>query len=111
VDYELDRQSLNDAGYSTTGWRAGLSGWRDVGRMTFTASGEIARLRADKRLLLFPDKRSDSYSRLTLAATMRQLTFRGFAPVARFTVERNRSSLEFYDYRRTRTEVALVRAF
>ena len=31
---ELDRQSLKDPGYSTTGWRGGLTAWRDLGRMT-----------------------------------------------------------------------------
>jgi hypothetical protein len=71
----------------------------------------MGRLNADERLLLFPDKRRDRYSRLTLGATFRQLTFRGFSPVTRFTIERNRSTIEFYDYKRTRTEFALVRAF
>ncbi len=107
----LDRQSLKDPGYSTSGWRASVLGWKDVGRATLTASAEIGRLNADDRLMLFPDKRRDRYSRLTLGATFRQLTFRGFSPVARFTIERNRSTIEFYDYKRTRTEFALVRAF
>jgi len=43
--------------------------------------------------------------------TLRQLQFQGFAPVVRFTIERNRSSIEFYDYRRRRTEFGVVRAF
>ena len=30
---------------------------------------------------------------------------------ARFSIERNRSTVEFYDYRRTRSEVGVVRAF
>ena len=106
-----DRQSLKDAGYSTTSWRAGVVGWRDVGRAMITIGADFGRLEADERLALFPTKRSDSYSRLTIGATLRQLTFQGFAPVARFTIERNRSSVEFYDYRRTRTELGIVRAF
>jgi hypothetical protein len=107
----LDRESLRDPGYSTTGWRAGLIAWKDVGRATLTATGEIGRLGADERLLLFPDKRRDHYSRLTLAVTLRQLTFRGFAPVARLTIERNKSTIEFYDYKRVRSELAIARAF
>jgi hypothetical protein len=107
----IDRESLRDPGYSTTGWRAELLGWKDVGRATLTASAEFGRLNADERLLLFPDKRRDRYSRFTLATAFRQLSFKGFAPVTRFTVERNRSTIEFYDFKRTRTEVALVRAF
>ena len=106
-----DRQRLKDPGYSTTGWRGGVSAWRDLGRVTLTAGAQLGRLHADERLLLFPDKRRDRFSSLSLAATFRQIQWRGFAPVARFTVERNKSSIAFYDYRRTRTEFGVVRAF
>ena len=107
----LDRQSLKDPGYSTTSWRAGLSAWRDLGRVTLTGGVELGRLDADRRLLLFPHKRGDRYSRISLGASFRQLQFHGFAPVMRFSIERNRSTVEFYDYRRTRTEFGVVRAF
>jgi outer membrane protein len=111
ASFGIDRASLRDTGYSTTGWRMGLTGWRDVGRTTHSARIELGRLGADQRLLLFPDKRGDHYLRLSLGATFRQLQFRGFAPVARFSIERNRSSVELYDYRRTRTELGFVHAF
>ena len=111
LNLALDRQSVRDPGYSTTGWRAGLVAWKEIGRATLTASADFGRLNADERLLLFPDKRRDRYSRFSLATAFRQLTFKGFAPVTRFTFERNRSTIEFYDYKRTRTEIALVRAF
>ena len=111
LNLSATREALNDPGYSTRGWRAGLLGWRDVGRATVTAEAELGRLAADERLALFPDKRADRYSRFSLGVTLRQLEFRGFAPVARFTIERNRSTIEFYDYRRRRTEVGVVRAF
>lgn len=107
----VDRQSLADPGYSTTGWRAGLNAWRDMGRVTMTAGVDVGRLHADERLLLFPERRSDRYWRLGLGATFRQLEWRGFAPIARFSIERNRSTIAFYDYRRTRTELGIVRAF
>jgi hypothetical protein len=111
ASFGVDRQSLKDPGYSTTGWRGGLTAWRDMGRMTLTIGAEFGRLHADERLSLFPLKRSDRYSRFSVGATFRQLQFRGFAPVARLSVERNRSSVGFYDYRRTRTEMGVVRAF
>jgi hypothetical protein len=111
LNLSLDRQALKDPGYATTGWRAGLIGWKDVGRMTFTAQTDIGRLHADQRLLLFPDRREDRYSHFSIGATFRQLEFRGFAPVMRFSIERNRSTVEFYDYRRTRSEIGVVRAF
>ena len=105
------RESAKDPGYSTKSWRAGLLAWRDVGRATLTAGAEFGRLRADERLPLFPDKRNERYSRFSLGATFRRLQFRGFAPLARFSIERNRSTIEFYDYRRTRSELGIVRAF
>jgi hypothetical protein len=111
ASFGIDRQSLKDAGYSTTGWRGGLTAWRDMGRMTLTAGVDLGRLLADERLSLFPSRRSDRYTRLSLGATFRQLQFQGFAPVARLSIERNRSTVQFYDYRRTRTEIGVVRAF
>lgn len=111
VELGADRQSLRDPGYSTTGWRGRLLLWRDIGRATVSVEGIHGRLRADERLTLFPDKRSDQYSRLTIGATYRQLTFGGFAPVTRFVIERNRSTIEFYEFRRIRTELGIVRAF
>jgi hypothetical protein len=106
-----DRQSLKDAGYSTTAWRGGLTGWRELGRVTVTGGFQLGRLNADERLALFPDKRADHYSRFELGAAFRQLQWRGFAPLARFSIERNRSTIALYDYRRTRTEIGITRAF
>lgn len=111
LTFGRDRQSLKDPGYSTTGWRAGLLVWRDIGRATVTAEAQYGRLKADKRLVLFPDKRSERYSRFAIGATFRRLTVGGFAPVTRLVIERNRSTIEFYDYRRTRTEFGVTRAF
>jgi len=107
----FDREALGDPGFSTRSWRAGLTAWHDMGRMTFTLTGEFGNLHADSRLLLFPDRRHERYARLALAASFRQLQYAGFAPLLRFSVERNRSSIAFYDYRRTRTEIGIVRAF
>ena len=79
--------------------------------MTVTLAGEIGRLHADERLLLFPDRRRDDYARLSVGASFRQLQYAGFAPVLRFSIERNHSSIALYDYRRTRTEFGIARAF
>lgn len=111
VRFGIDRQSLKDPGYATTGWRGGMTGWHDFGRATVTADVELGHLHADERLLLFPERRGDRYSRLSLGATFRQLQFRGMAPIVRFSIERNRSSIAFYDYKRTRSEVGFARAF
>ena len=107
----VNREALDDPGYSTRAWRANLTAWREIGRLTFTTSGEFGRLHADKRLLLFPERRRDRYARLSIAASFRRLQYGGFAPLFRFSVERNRSNIAFYDYNRTRTEIGIVRAF
>ena len=106
-----DREVARDPAYSTRGWRAGVMAWRDIGRTTFTAGVDFGRLRAGDRLALFPDERSDRYYRLSLGATLRQFTFAGFAPVTRLVIERNHSTIEFHDFKRTRTEFGVVRPF
>lgn len=106
-----DRLVAKDPGYSTTGWRIDLLGWREIGRATLSAQAQFGRLGADERLLLFPEARSDRYSRFSLGATFRRLTFGGFAPTSRIVIERNRSTIEFYDYQRVRTEFGITRAF
>jgi hypothetical protein len=111
LSLSADREVARDPAYSTRGWRAGVMAWRDIGRTTFTAGVDFGRLRADDRLALFPDKRSDRYYRLSLGATLRQFTFAGFAPVTRLVIERNHSTIEFHDFKRTRTEFGVVRPF
>ena len=111
INLSTNRLAARDDGYSTTGWDVNGLAWRDLGRATITAEIGFGRLRADERLVLFPHKRSDRSLRFAVGATFRQLTFGGFAPVARLTIERNRSSIEFYDYKRVRTEFGITRAF
>jgi tetratricopeptide (TPR) repeat protein len=105
------RTDANERAYATFERHAGLLAWRDIGRATITAEAERGRLRADERLVLFPEKRADRHSRITLATTFRAAALGGFAPVVRLISERNRSSIAIYDYRRTRTEFGVVRAF
>lgn len=88
-----------------------LFAWRDIGRATLTAGLETGRLSADERLALFRRRRFDSLVRYTLGASLRRLAFAGFAPVMRLVSESNPSSVEIHDYRRTRTEFGLIRAF
>ena len=111
ANFGLTRESLKEPGYSTTGLNGGLTAWRDMGRITLTVGGEFGRLHADERLLLFPQKRADRYGRVSLAASVRRLAFRGFAPVARLVIERNKSTIAFYDYKRRRVELGFERAF
>jgi len=111
VNSGVDRFVAKDAAYSTRGWNAGISAYRNVGRMTLSAGLDLGRLKADDRLLLLPKARADRLTRFSVGTVFRQLTFAGFAPVARLIVERNRSTVEFYDFKRVRTEFGISRAF
>jgi len=107
----VDRFRARDGAYSTRSWSAGISAYRNIGRMTFSTGAEFGRLKADERLLLLPRARDDRLTRFSVGSVFRQLTFAGFAPVARLIIERNRSTVEFYDFKRVRTEFGISRAF
>lgn len=106
-----DRFKAEDDAYSTRSWNAGLAAYREIGRMTFSAGVDIGRLKADDRLALLPNAREDKLTRFHIGTVFRQFTVGGFAPMTRLVIERNRSSVEFYDYKRTRTEFGVSRAF
>lgn len=106
-----DRYKAEDDAYSTRSWNLGVTLYREAGRMTLTAGAEYGRLKADERLALLPEAREDKLTRFHVGAIFRQLTVGGFAPMTRLVVERNRSTVEFYDYKRTRTEFGISRAF
>lgn len=106
-----DRFKARDDAYSTRNWNAGVTIYRDIGRMTLSAGAEIGRLQADERLALLPEARKDELLRISFGSVFRQFTVAGFAPVTRLVFERNQSSVEFYDYKRTRTEFGISRAF
>jgi hypothetical protein len=106
-----DRFRARDPAYSTRSWIAGLTAYRDAGRATIGITAEIGRLKADERLEILPHVRRDRLLRLTIGAVFRHLTVSGFAPMTRIVIERNRSTVELYDYRRTRTEFGISRAF
>jgi tetratricopeptide (TPR) repeat protein len=106
-----DRFKARDDAYSTTFYSGGVTGYREIGRMTLSAGIEVARLKADERLQLLPEVRKDRLLRLQVGSVFRQLTVGGFAPMVRLVIERNKSSVEYYDYTRRRTEIGVVRAF
>ena len=107
----FDRFKARDDAYSTRNWAGGLTAYREMGRMTLSAGAELGRLKADERLLLLPEARKDRLTRFHIGAVWRQFTLAGFAPMTRLVVERNRSTVEFYDYKRVRTEFGISRAF
>jgi tetratricopeptide (TPR) repeat protein len=106
-----DRQDLRDPGYATAGGQLNLWGYREVGAATLIGTISYGRIEADKRQLIFPRRRVDDLYRTSLAMTFRRLRIGQLSPFVRVTAERNRSSIELYDYRRVRTEFGLTRAF
>ena len=106
-----DRFKARDAAYSTRSWRAGISTHREVGSMTVSLAAEIGRLKADDRLQLLPEVRSDRSTRISLGTVVRSVSVAGFSPMTRLVLERNRSNIEFYDYKRIRTEFGIARSF
>ena len=106
-----ERFNARDDAYSTKGWAAQLSAYRDIGRMTVSAGVDVGRLLADERLILLPEERRDRFLRLQLGLVNRKLTVAGFAPMSRLVFERNKSTIEFYDYKRMRMEFGITRAF
>jgi len=106
-----DRFHARDAAYSTKAWQAGIAAYREVGSVTVSAELTVGRLKADERLQLLPEARSDRLRRIAFGTVFRRLSLAGFAPVTRLVIERNRSTVEFYDYKRVRTEFGISRAF
>ncbi len=105
------RQTARDPGYGTIAGGLTLSAWRDLGRTTLFVGAGVSRLEGDARLFLFPDRRREWLATSSAGATFRRLAVRGFAPLLRLTLERNRSSVGLYRYRRLAGEIGLTRAF
>ena len=107
----LHRMAARDPGLSTWMQGGGLYGYKDIGLLPLTLSGHASRLKADERLFIYPEVREDELLRAQLGAVVRKITYRGFAPQIRLVAERNRSSIEVYDYKRRAVEFGLTRAF
>lgn len=106
-----DRFRARDDAYSTRFLGGSVTAYREAGRMSLSAGIEVGVLKADERLLLLPETRKDTLIRFQLSSVFRQFTVGGFAPMTRFVVERNKSTVEYYDYKRRRMEFGVVRAF
>lgn len=105
------RQTARDPGYATRAGGMTLLGWQSLGRTTLFLSAGAQRLVGDERLFLFPEKRREWLYQVNGGITFRQLRVNSFAPVLRIGYERNRSSVELYDYRRLSAQIGITRAF
>lgn len=105
------RETARDPGYSTTNGGVNLYAFREMGHTTVVASVGYSHLEADERLFLFPRRRIENRFTASLAGTFRSLRLGSFAPLARLRWERNKSTIEIYDFKRIAAELGITSAF
>lgn len=105
------RSVARDPGYSTASGGFDAYAFREWGSTTFVLKVGYDHLEADERLILYPSRRVDDRFSANLAGTFRSLRVASFAPLARIGVERNKSSVEIYDYKRISAEIGVTAAF
>lgn len=106
-----NRDAARDPGYSTTAGSATAYVFRELGETTLTASTGYSRLEADRRLFLYPKRRIDDRFNASIGATFRFLKIGTFAPMAKLGWERNKSTVEIWDYSRISAEFGITSAF
>ncbi|MBB3957711.1 surface lipoprotein assembly modifier [Novosphingobium sediminicola] len=111
VQASISRTAARDTGYSDVAAGGSLFAFREIGAATLVLSGGYSRLEADARLLLYPRRRSDDRFTASASLTWRRLQWKGFSPLARLRWERNRSTVEIYDYRRISGDIGITSAF
>lgn len=105
------REAARDPGYSLAIGGASAYLFRELGRTTLVGTLGYSHLEADRRLFLYPNRRVEDRYSASVAATLRALHLGSFAPLVRLKWERNRSSIEIYDYRRVVAEFGITSAF
>lgn len=105
------RQTARDPGYAVWSGGIGSLAWREFGHWTLAVTTGISRLEGDGRLFLFADRRREWLLRAGASVTARNLAVAGFAPTIRLHLERNRSSVGLYSYRRVAADIGIVRTF
>ena len=105
------RGAARDPGYSTASGNAGIYLFREFGSITGVLNLGYGHLEADQRLFLYPRRRIENRYSAGLAVTFRSLRLGQFAPLARIGFERNKSTVEIYDYSRFSGELGLTASF
>ena len=106
-----NREAARDPGYSTTS--GGLTAYlfREIGQTTLTASAGYSRLEADRRLFLYPRRRVDDRLQASIGGHFRFLKLGSFAPTVKVGWEKNKSTVEIWDYSRISAEFGITSAF
>lgn len=106
-----NRDAARDPGYATASGGVSLYAFRELGKTTAVLSLGYSHLEADRRLFLYPRRRIDDRYTVSVAGTFRSLRIGSFAPLLRLRYERNRSTIELYDFRRVSGEFGVTSAF
>lgn len=106
-----NREAARDPGYSTTS--GGLTAYlfRELGQTTLTVSAGYSRLESDRRLFLYPRRRVDDRLQASIGGHFRFLKIGSFAPTVKVGWERNKSTVEIWDYSRISAEFGIKSAF
>lgn len=111
VQLSGNREIARDPGYSTASGGISTYLFRELGKTTAVLSLGYNHLEADARLFLYPRRRVEDRYSASLAGTFRSLRIGTFAPLARVRFERNKSTIELYDYKRVSAEIGITAAF
>jgi len=111
VQVYTNREAARDPGYATTGGGLAVYAYRELGHTTAVVSLGYGHLEADERLSLFPHRRVEDRFSASLVGTFRSLRVGSFAPLARLRWERNKSTIEVYEYNRISGEFGVTSAF
>jgi len=107
IQLQGQRMTARDPGYALASGGVSAYLFRELGPTTLALSLGYARLEADARLFLYPQRRQDDRFSTSLSATFRQVRIGPFAPLLRLRYERNKSTVEIYDFNRVAGEAGL----
>jgi hypothetical protein len=102
------RQDARDPGYATTAGVVSAVAWWELLHSTAFAELDASRLQADRRLLLYPSRRSDWLASVTLGVNLRFVKIAGFSPTLRFNLERNTSTVGIYRFERKDAQITFA---
>lgn len=107
IQLQGQRMTARDPGYALASGGVSAYLFRELGPTTLALSFGYTRLEADERLFLYPQRRQDDRFSTSLSATFRQVRIGPFAPLLRLRYERNKSTVEIYDFNRVAGEAGL----
>ncbi|WP_136163408.1 porin family protein [Sphingomonas flavalba] len=111
IGARFDRQTAAMPALASTSGAIELLAARSFGKQLLFVQGSVSRLGSDARLGLFPKTRRDTRWDVTGGIVLRQLSYKGLAPLLRVTRSVNDSTVGLYAFKRTRFEFALSREF